>query len=32
MEAGLAATSAILHGAQAEAFLKREGYPAWCLR
>jgi len=32
VEAGMAATSAILQGADAEDFLKREGCPAWCIR
>ena len=30
--AGLSATLAILHGANAEAFLKREGIRSWCIR
>lgn len=32
VEAGLAATLAMLKGAGAEAFLKREGIRAWCMR
>ena len=32
VEAGLSATLAMLQGAQAEAFLKREGVRAWCIR
>lgn len=32
IEAGLLATLALLQGAQAEAFLEREGVQSWCLR
>lgn len=32
IEAGMTATMAVLHGAKAEAFLKREGVRAWCIR
>lgn len=32
VEAGLTATLAMLWGARAEAFLKREGVRAWCIR
>jgi thiamine biosynthesis lipoprotein len=32
VEAGLAATMAMLQGPGAEDFLKREGYRAWCIR
>lgn len=32
VEAGMTATMTILHGKQAERFLKREGVRAWCIR
>ncbi len=32
VEAGMTATLAMLHGKRAEAFLKREGVRAWCIR
>jgi FAD:protein FMN transferase len=32
VEAGLTATLAMLQGEGAEAFLKREGMRAWCIR
>jgi thiamine biosynthesis lipoprotein len=32
VEAGMIATLAMLHGKRAEAFLKREGVRAWCIR
>jgi len=32
VEAGLTATLAVLQGKRAEAFLKREGVRAWCIR
>jgi thiamine biosynthesis lipoprotein len=32
VEAGLTATLAMLQGANAEAFLKEEGFRAWCIR
>lgn len=32
IEAGMTATMAVLQGSRAEAFLKREGVRAWCIR